>query len=221
MPAFVRSRRECRVARILQQAGSRGRRRGDVCRLPGPWCVLGVGLLAPGGPSRRTDGRLVARRVSDRRAWASPRCCCRPGTRGPRARDHPASARTAPGRTVQGPAVDQSQTETQPTAATMSPTTCSTEHCGRPTHSRGLCSRCYLARWRAGQFDPPSAPPRVDLVGRRFSDLVVTGWDSGRRRWRCECDCGRSRLVRAGRLTGGEVRSCGHHHARRPRSPDG
>nr|DAI76264.1 MAG TPA: Acetone carboxylase alpha subunit [Caudoviricetes sp.] len=103
----------------------------------------------------------------------------------------------------------------------MSATTCSIEECPRPVAARGICQRHYLARWRAGQLDPPTVPPRVDLVGRRFGDLVATDWDGTRRRWICRCDCGANRLVRAGRLTGGEVRSCGHHHARRPRSPEG
>lgn len=58
---------------------------------------------------------------------------------------------------------------------------------------------------------------RIDLTGRRFGKLVVTGYshslkeDYGVTRaiWNCVCDCGNEIQVKADLLRNGHVRSCG------------
>ncbi|MDH3045346.1 hypothetical protein [Gordonia alkanivorans] len=107
----------------------------------------------------------------------------------------------------------------------MTARVCSVKACGVGVYARGWCRRHYARNWRNGH--PTAVPvrrvraPHEDLTGRRFSDLVAESWDQERQRWRCRCDCGGTRLVRGYRLTAGAVRSCGHHHAGRPRTgPD-
>ena len=52
--------------------------------------------------------------------------------------------------------------------------------------------------------------PHVDLTGRRFGRLVVSGLHSVKPvHWNCRCDCGGTTIVRAGNLTEGNTRSCG------------
>lgn len=53
-----------------------------------------------------------------------------------------------------------------------------------------------------------------DLIGQRFGRLVVTGRAGslldGRSTWYCDCDCGKTRVIKAGRqLTVGDAKSCG------------
>jgi len=52
-----------------------------------------------------------------------------------------------------------------------------------------------------------------NLIGQRFGRLIVLGpiGKSGRKRilWLCQCDCGGKITVEAGRLRGGNTRSCG------------
>lgn len=58
---------------------------------------------------------------------------------------------------------------------------------------------------------------RAELVGKRFGRLVVRRLDSvaespcgtKRLKWFCDCDCGRSHVVRGADLVNGLVRSCG------------
>jgi hypothetical protein len=53
---------------------------------------------------------------------------------------------------------------------------------------------------------------RVNLQGQKFGRLTVVRYhDSirGRSRWECACECGRTKIVPAGSLRGGGVRSCG------------
>ena len=60
-------------------------------------------------------------------------------------------------------------------------------------------------------------PPLIDLAGRRFGRLVVTGrapnayTSAGNPRtcWFAACDCGASTVVRQGQLTQGRTTSCG------------
>jgi hypothetical protein len=51
-----------------------------------------------------------------------------------------------------------------------------------------------------------------DLKGRRFGRLIALeraeSEPGGHTRWRCECLCGASKLVRASHLIAGAVRSC-------------
>lgn len=50
----------------------------------------------------------------------------------------------------------------------------------------------------------------IDLTGGKFGHLTVIGIEGGvPLRWICKCDCGNTSLVRTGRLTGGETKSCG------------
>lgn len=62
----------------------------------------------------------------------------------------------------------------------------------------------------------------IDLKGRRFGRLVVTGRAEDRRtklrnviRWVCECDCGRTIEARGNNLRGGNTTSCGCDRIRR------
>lgn len=48
---------------------------------------------------------------------------------------------------------------------------------------------------------------RKELQGKRFGRLVVTEWESGA--WRCQCDCGGSKLASSNHLERGQIRSCG------------
>lgn len=58
-----------------------------------------------------------------------------------------------------------------------------------------------------------------DLIGMRFGNLVVTeraeNTPSGRTRWVCRCDCGRTATVDGYSLTSGHTVSCGCYHKRR------
>ena len=51
----------------------------------------------------------------------------------------------------------------------------------------------------------------IDLVGKRFGRLVVRERDGSRKGvyWLCECDCGKSKSVKAYSLTSGATKSCG------------
>jgi hypothetical protein len=55
--------------------------------------------------------------------------------------------------------------------------------------------------------------PALDLTGQRFNRLVaierIENAGRGVPRWRCQCDCGGTAIVRAGHLTAGKVKSCG------------
>ena len=50
--------------------------------------------------------------------------------------------------------------------------------------------------------------PKYDLTGQRFGRLYVQEY-SGRGRWKCKCDCGKTREILTTRLIHGIVRSCG------------
>lgn len=47
----------------------------------------------------------------------------------------------------------------------------------------------------------------INIAGMRFGQLVATAFVSPR--WLCQCDCGRSSLVRSNSLRTGHTRSCG------------
>lgn len=54
----------------------------------------------------------------------------------------------------------------------------------------------------------------IDITGRRFGRIVVTGFDRSvgprkRKYFHCVCDCGKNKSVRGDYLTGGYVLSCG------------
>lgn len=50
------------------------------------------------------------------------------------------------------------------------------------------------------------------LVGKRFGKLTGYCLATGNPnvKWLCNCDCGKTRIVEARRLTGMEVKDCGH-----------
>jgi len=55
---------------------------------------------------------------------------------------------------------------------------------------------------------------RIDITGRRFGRLVVTGHDHRDREekksyWQCLCDCGKKSIVRGCSLKNGDTTSCG------------
>lgn len=56
---------------------------------------------------------------------------------------------------------------------------------------------------------------RVDLTGRRFTKLVVTGLAESTcksvhdRYWWCHCDCGKNKKIRQAHLLRGRIQSCG------------
>lgn len=56
-------------------------------------------------------------------------------------------------------------------------------------------------------------PKSVDMIGRRFSRLLVfepaVKSNCGRRQWLCRCDCGSVRVVDGGALRSGNSKSCG------------
>jgi len=50
---------------------------------------------------------------------------------------------------------------------------------------------------------------KLDLTGQRFSRLQVVEWVKPTKKWRCKCDCGCVKEIRADSLIQGTVRSCG------------
>lgn len=50
--------------------------------------------------------------------------------------------------------------------------------------------------------------PRQDLIGQRFTKLVVRQW-MGNSRWLCDCDCGKTSLVLTANLKRNNSKSCG------------
>jgi hypothetical protein len=54
---------------------------------------------------------------------------------------------------------------------------------------------------------------RIDLTGKRFGKLAVTGFShiskDGQACWECECDCGKVTIVRGGSLRRGDSKTCG------------
>lgn len=55
-------------------------------------------------------------------------------------------------------------------------------------------------------------PAIKNLVGNKYNSLTVLERAkniNGRVAWKCECDCGKSSIVRTGDLTTGHIRTCG------------
>ena len=52
-----------------------------------------------------------------------------------------------------------------------------------------------------------------NLVGKKYGRLTVIEFDSqnhrGKSMWKCQCECGNTRVVLGTRLTGGHTKSCG------------
>lgn len=49
----------------------------------------------------------------------------------------------------------------------------------------------------------------INLSGKRFGKLAVTGAAQAKGYWHVRCDCGNEKDVRAGSLTSGNTKSCG------------
>lgn len=65
---------------------------------------------------------------------------------------------------------------------------------------------------RSGQRVSCGCAKRLDLRGRRFGRLTVTetaGRRDGKLLWACQCDCGRSAVIRSSCLSRGSTKSCG------------
>lgn len=62
-------------------------------------------------------------------------------------------------------------------------------------------------------------PPKIDLTGQRFGQLIVIGYIGRIERsiamWRCICDCGKEKTIRGVHLRNGHTISCGCDSARR------
>ena len=55
--------------------------------------------------------------------------------------------------------------------------------------------------------------PRVELIGKKFGKLQVVAFThmskDGRSMWRCQCDCGKQKIVPGSNLVRGDSKSCG------------
>ena len=85
---------------------------------------------------------------------------------------------------------------------------CSVPGCGKAVKRAGLCYGHYMKRWRYGTPTPPRPPKWIDIAGHRFGTLVAVERIGGA--WLCRCDCGETRLARAGDLNrAGDANTCG------------
>lgn len=92
--------------------------------------------------------------------------------------------------------------------------TCSVEGCGKTHYARGFCETHYARVRKHGAPVTVIAEQVNDLIGRRFSRLVVTDRvrddKTGRTAWMCLCDCGKTTRVPTGQhLLRGNTKSCG------------
>lgn len=72
--------------------------------------------------------------------------------------------------------------------------------CTKPTRrGQPYCYAHYMKKWRYGTPTPKHQEFREDLAGRRFDELLVTGY-AGSGYWACMCDCGAGITRRAGEL---------------------
>ena len=51
--------------------------------------------------------------------------------------------------------------------------------------------------------------PKTDLTGQKVGELSVIEY-IGKGKWRCQCSCGKEKLVDTGKLLNMTVTSCGH-----------
>lgn len=57
---------------------------------------------------------------------------------------------------------------------------------------------------------------KQDLTGQRFGKLLVLSYENtvrGHNQWRCQCDCGKTTVVRESNLKNGFSKSCGCEHS--------
>lgn len=96
----------------------------------------------------------------------------------------------------------------------MTNATCSLPDCPKPMKRAGFCYGHYMKNWRYGTPAPDFGPGWEDIRGQRFGTLVVV--ERVDHRWRCDCDCGRTRLVSAGDLNRhGDASTCGDRRTHR------
>lgn len=109
---------------------------------------------------------------------------------------------------------------------------CSVDGCTKKHEARGLCSTHYARFKRNGAPVLVTAERDTDLIGRKFSRLLVIGREhdasKGRDVWVCKCDCGNTSRVATGtHLLSENTKSCGclkinsprkgtHHRSRTP-----
>lgn len=73
------------------------------------------------------------------------------------------------------------------------------------------CNTCRVvcgSSLRSGHAQSCGCLKFIDLTGRRFERLLVTGY-VGNQKYFCECDCGNDVIVFAGNLRRGHTKSCG------------
>lgn len=100
----------------------------------------------------------------------------------------------------------------------MSERSCNVPGCVAPPKRGGYCYSHYMKNWRYGTPTPERKHQWVDLIGQRFGTLVVQTRRGDK--WLCLCDCGRTRIARAGDLNRtGDENTCGHRSTHR-RSDD-
>lgn len=97
--------------------------------------------------------------------------------------------------------------------------TCSVTGCSKQVRGKtGWCYGHYMKNWRYGTPTPEHATRIVDIAGSRFGTLTVVARIENK--WRCECDCGRTRIVSAGELNRtGSANTCGYRPAHRCDNP--
>lgn len=89
---------------------------------------------------------------------------------------------------------------------------CTVEGCGGKHEAHGYCEKHYARFKRHGAPVLVTRERDENILFKRFSMLVVVGFESdcGRRVWVCKCDCGNStRVSPASKLTRGNTKSCG------------
>ena len=91
----------------------------------------------------------------------------------------------------------------------MDKSTCSIGACGKPVKRQDLCYGHYMKKWRYGTPEPVHPSRWRDFTGERLGTLVyVERLENGR--WRCECDCGATRIASVGDLNrAGGSSTCG------------
>lgn len=48
-----------------------------------------------------------------------------------------------------------------------------------------------------------------NIKGKKFNHLTVLEWDEAGKKWQCQCECGKTKLVRTSDLKRNHVKSCG------------
>jgi len=99
-------------------------------------------------------------------------------------------------------------------------------HCKR-NHERNLdnvgkhgqCLVCERLRDLSRSTGRPKGHPRIDILGKRFGNLLVVAQKP--LKWECICDCGTSKSITGSNLISGKQTSCGCSRLSRERGLDG